>query len=82
MSTDNENYVEITSSRCKGCGVCVQTCPKECLVLGSEINKLGYQYARFEQNGCVACGMCFYSCPEFGAIKVYKKDKIGKDTEK
>lgn len=70
-----QNYMEVMPSRCKGCGVCVAACPKKCIALGKEINKLGYPYAVFQQNGCVACGMCFYSCPEFGAITVYKAEK-------
>ena len=47
-------------------------CPRDCITLGSQINTMGYQYARFEQNDCLACGLCFYSCPDFGAIAVYK----------
>ena len=72
---NDENRMEIDPSRCKGCGVCLRACPRNCIVLGSDINKMGYQYARFEHNNCIACGLCFYSCPEFGAIKVFKKDK-------
>ena len=40
----------------------------------SELNQMGYRYARFEQPGCIACGLCFYCCPEFGCITVYKKN--------
>ena len=66
------NLISINVNRCKGCGVCIASCPKDCITLGAELNRMGYRYARFEQHGCTACGLCFYCCPEFGAITVYK----------
>ena len=71
----SENYVEISVDQCKGCRLCVAACPKHCLTIGSELNRLGYQYARFEQQGCTACGFCYYVCPEPGAITVHKEQK-------
>jgi NAD-dependent dihydropyrimidine dehydrogenase PreA subunit len=70
-----ENYIEIEIEQCKGCRLCVETCPHHCIVQGSEINKMGYQYIRFVQNGCTACGFCYYICPEPGAITVIKAEK-------
>ena len=66
------NHVVIEAQECKGCRLCVEACPKSCLVIGSEINGQGYQYARFERPTCTACGLCYYVCPEPGAITVYK----------
>ena len=68
------NHVEIDSAQCKGCLLCIANCPKRCLAQGTELNKSGYLYARFEQNGCTACGFCYYMCPEPGAITVIKDD--------
>ncbi|RKX75839.1 MAG: hypothetical protein DRP87_13590 [Spirochaetes bacterium] len=73
----SESYITINDDECKGCRLCVDACPKKCIVIGSNINLIGYQYARFEQNGCNACGLCYYVCPEPGAVTVYKKDKKG-----
>jgi NAD-dependent dihydropyrimidine dehydrogenase PreA subunit len=70
-----ENYVVISVDECKGCRLCVSACPKNCLSIGSELNRLGYQYARFEQNQCTGCGFCYYVCPEPGAITVHKESK-------
>lgn len=66
------NFVRVEADLCKGCRLCVETCPTHCLVIGSTINKLGYQHARFENFNCTACGLCFYVCPEPGAITVYR----------
>lgn len=78
MTAQDNNFIEINPKRCKGCASCVVACPNDCIEIGSEINQMGYQYARFAVRKCIACGLCFYTCPEFGAITVYKKlRKVG-----
>lgn len=70
------NYVKIAADECKGCRVCVNVCPNRCLMIGTKINKLGYQYAVFHgYDTCTACGLCFFSCPEPGAITVYQNEE-------
>lgn len=69
------NHVIIQASECKGCRLCVEACPKGCLDIGSVINTLGYQHARFAKPTCTACGLCYYVCPEPGAITVVKADR-------
>lgn len=76
-----KNYVKINSEECKGCRLCEDACPNECLSMGSNINKMGYQYIEFKKEKCVACGICYYVCPEFGAITVIKEVKEVKDNE-
>ena len=73
----SENHVFIATEECKGCRLCVAACPRHCLSIGADLNRIGYQYARFEQRGCTACGFCYYVCPEPGAITVYR-EKGGK----
>jgi NAD-dependent dihydropyrimidine dehydrogenase PreA subunit len=73
-STLSGNHIVIEPSECKGCRLCVETCPKECIVIGSDINVLGYQHARFARAECTACGLCWYVCPEPGAITVVKAE--------
>ena len=50
---------------CKGCGLCVDTCPKKCLAIASDrINKKGYSPAYMaEPEKCVACALCATMCP-------------------
>lgn len=68
------NFVVIDHNVCKGCGVCIDACPKQCLMIGSEINGIGYRYVKFDSVKCTACGMCFYTCPEPGTITVIKEE--------
>ena len=70
------SFVSIKPDLCKGCRLCIDTCPHDCLEMGSEINRLGYQYARFAAHNCTACGLCFYTCPEPGAITVYHDEPV------
>ena len=77
MSPEEKNFIDINPKRCKGCAICVVACPHGCIEIGSEINQMGYQFARFAVRKCIACGMCFYTCPEFGAITVYMKPRRG-----
>jgi NAD-dependent dihydropyrimidine dehydrogenase PreA subunit len=70
------NYVKVSADQCKGCRVCVHTCPHHCLVIGSEFNALGYQNSVFiGEDRCTACGLCFYACPEPGALTILKGEQ-------
>ena len=69
------NHIIINSEECKGCRLCIESCPKDCLMIGSNINTIGYQYAEFQSEKCTACGICYYVCQELGAITVIKEDK-------
>jgi len=67
--------IEVVSHLCKGCGLCIEHCPKKVIEFSGEFNQLGYNYARYSGDGCTGCTICFYACPEPGAIIVYKKAK-------
>jgi NAD-dependent dihydropyrimidine dehydrogenase PreA subunit len=71
------NRIIINQDECKGCRLCVESCPKKNIQIGTGINKLGYQNAEFIEGKCSACGICFSICPEPGAITVIKE----KDTD-
>jgi NAD-dependent dihydropyrimidine dehydrogenase PreA subunit len=75
------NYVKIAAEQCKGCRVCISTCPRHCLVVGSQFNSLGYQNTVFVgEDRCTACGLCFYVCPEPGAITVFRDESPEKES--
>ena len=69
--------VTIYSDECKGCGLCVESCPPKKLHLAKDLNKFGVHPAEYAGEGCTGCGICFYCCPEPGAITVYKASTTG-----
>jgi len=62
--------IYIDKERCKGCGFCVDFCPREVLKMSHELNAKGYLLPVVDdETRCLACGYCEVICPEF-AIKV------------
>jgi 2-oxoglutarate ferredoxin oxidoreductase subunit delta len=65
------NRIEVDRDRCKGCGLCVVSCPKQIIELGREINVKGYHYAVQTADTCTACQLCAVTCPDV-AITVFR----------
>jgi 2-oxoglutarate ferredoxin oxidoreductase subunit delta len=64
--------VEIDQERCKGCGLCTISCPKELIRIGEGINRQGYFYACWADNEkCTGCALCGEICPDV-AIRVWR----------
>jgi len=68
------NRVTIDEIICKGCDLCVVTCPKKIMTLNKEkLGPKGYHPAMVTDIGaCTACAMCAIICPD-SAIKVEKE---------
>ncbi|MFH1878230.1 MAG: ferredoxin family protein [Candidatus Omnitrophota bacterium] len=59
--------IKIDKQRCKGCGLCVNVCPGQVLILSGEVNKKGFRYAVAERpENCTGCGLCYVICPDCG----------------
>jgi 2-oxoglutarate ferredoxin oxidoreductase subunit delta len=68
----DRGLVRIDEEECKGCGLCVESCPPKVLYLGEQLNHYGYRTAFYAGAGCTGCGICFLACPEPGAITVLR----------
>lgn len=50
---------------CKGCGRCIESCPRHGISLGKEINQeSGYVPVIIDYEVCNHCGLCISACPE------------------
>jgi len=65
--------VKIDASKCKGCYLCVDACPKNVLAAGKDThNKSGYfAVGAVDMSACIGCANCALMCPD-GAIGIYK----------
>ena len=54
------------TDNCKGCGLCVDVCPKNVLRLATDkINKKGHHPAEAaDEAACVGCASCAMMCPD------------------
>lgn len=58
--------------RCKGCGLCVATCPRKLLVISERINNQGYHVTELiDPEKCNSCALCAEMCPDV-VIEVWK----------
>ena len=59
---------------CKGCGLCVDACPKKLLRISPDaINKKGHHPAEItDASQCVGCASCAMMCPDC-IIKIEKE---------
>jgi 2-oxoglutarate ferredoxin oxidoreductase subunit delta len=64
--------VHVIDERCKGCGICVEFCPKKVLVVSKQSNSKGYFPPEvIEDINCINCGLCALLCPDFA---IYVED--------
>lgn len=57
--------VTIETERCKGCGLCVDACPKAILAISGEINSKGYHSVTcVDVSKCIGCASCYNMCPD------------------
>jgi len=57
--------VTFKTELCKGCGLCVNACPKKILVMSKDkINAQGHHPAEMtDQTKCIGCAFCATMCP-------------------
>ena len=67
----------IIEERCKGCGFCVEYCPRDVLRMSLSFNSKGYHPPEVvDEPRCVNCHFCEVLCPEFAIFSVERPESI------
>ncbi|MFP3869635.1 MAG: ferredoxin family protein [Syntrophobacteria bacterium] len=67
----SRGIVYILEERCKGCGYCIELCPRQVLEFSSKFNEKGYHPPVVKKpEDCVNCHYCEIICPDFAIYTV------------
>jgi 2-oxoglutarate ferredoxin oxidoreductase subunit delta len=68
-----QGEIAIDEEYCKGCGLCAEFCPRDCIVMSADhYNNRGVLMPLFAQpDECTGCTICGFMCPD-AAITVYR----------
>ncbi len=72
--------INVAVELCKGCELCIGSCPQDSLGLSEKINARGYRFVLLVQDNCTGCTNCALVCPE-AAITVYRQKKTAAKRE-
>ncbi|MBW2060134.1 MAG: ferredoxin family protein [Deltaproteobacteria bacterium] len=71
-AAETKAKISFREERCKGCGLCVEACPRKLIVVGSRLNNQGYAVAELEDpERCNGCALCAEMCPDV-VIEVWR----------
>lgn len=56
--------MKIHEERCKGCGLCLEACPKGAITQSARLNKKSYLVMEVDMERCVRCTTCHTVCPD------------------
>lgn len=59
--------VVFREERCKGCGNCINVCPKKIISFSDKLNVKGYHPAEVSKDNmdkCIGCAFCARMCPD------------------
>ncbi len=64
--------IVVDIERCKGCELCIESCPTDVIRMETKVNSKGYHYAYMAYpEKCTGCVNCAIVCPD-AVITVYR----------
>jgi len=74
--------VYIITEECKGCGLCIDFCPRGVLEYSTDTNAKGHRYPVVVTTGrCANCQMCQLICSDFAIFSVLATETLQAATE-
>ncbi|MBC7335659.1 MAG: 4Fe-4S binding protein [Clostridia bacterium] len=75
-----KGYIYVLEDVCKGCGFCIEFCPRKVLARAEHYNAKGYHPPEAtDPEACVLCGFCELVCPDFA---IWTEKETTEGTEK
>lgn len=75
--------IHILPDRCKGCGWCVEYCPRDVLEVSEEFNSKGYHPPKVRnEEECVNCKLCTLICPDFAIFVLSREESEQEENRK
>ena len=73
--------IHLNPAYCKGCGICIEACPKNVLKSGRRIDAKGHLLPQTgDMERCSGCRTCELGCPDFAiALSEDAPTKEGKE---
>jgi 2-oxoglutarate ferredoxin oxidoreductase subunit delta len=63
--------VYVIADECKGCGLCIDFCPRSVLEFSADTNAKGYHFPLVTGQGeCAGCQLCTLICSDFAIFSV------------
>ena len=66
--------IRIIKERCRGCGFCIDFCPRDVLEVSKEVNEKGAHPPKVvDETRCALCNFCQTICPDVAIFTIKKE---------